>query len=594
MNKDQILGETYEKKAAMKNGLLRFIFVIIAIILQIVFIVVVMDKVYAYREWIQRGTKIVTVLLILGIYSQNKTSSMKTPWIILILAAPVTGITLYLLIGLSGSTGRMKGRFKDIDRQLLPLLPTGQKEIEELSQCDPDAGSLAYYLQKHAGFPVYRHTEVEYYDDGLKGLEAQKEELRKARKFIFMEYHAIEEAEAWKGVLEILAQKAAEGLDVRIFYDDMGSISFITTDFVKRMQALGIRCRVFNPLLPGLNVFLNNRDHRKITVIDGQVGFTGGYNLADEYFHIKEPYGFWKDTGIRIRGDAVKSLTAMFLEMWNAVHDGDVDDHGFDRFLVDTSGIGSAADPKLWNEVGSAVKDLHRRQQREEEISDPEKKAQEERKRQSDKRALEKFGEKYTEQVKKMRWESGAEQEPPGFVQPYADSPLDKECTGENVYISIAESAKRYVWFITPYLVITDEMIHAFGLAAKRGVDVRIITPGIPDKKIVYSVTRSYYNALTRNGVKIYEFSPGFCHAKMCVCDDTVATCGTINLDYRSLYHHFENGCVMYYLPAVMDIRRDFESTFAKCDDVTEYYTEGRGAALRFGQLVLRLFASLL
>lgn len=594
MNKEQILGETYEKKADVKNGLLRFVFVIIAIILQIIFIVVVMDKVYDYREWVQRGMWLIRLLLILAIYSQNRTSSMKTPWIILIMAAPVTGITLYLLIGLSGSTDKMKGRFKNIDSRLMPLLPAGQKEMRELSRLDAGAGNLAYYLQKHAGFPVYRHTAIEYYDDGLKGLEAQKEELRKARKFIFMEYHAIEEAEAWKGILEILSQKAAEGLDVRIFYDDMGSISFITTDFVKRMQALGIRCRVFNPLMPGLNIFLNNRDHRKITVIDGCVGFTGGYNLADEYFHIKEPYGFWKDTGIRITGDAVKSLTAMFLEMWNAVHDGDEDDQYFDRFLIDTSGIGSGADPKVWNKVGGTVKDLQLREHKEREDGTPEEKALEEQKQQTDRRELEKLGEEYVQQIEEMRRGAGAEQELPGFVQPYADSPLDKECTGENVYISIAENAKRYVWFITPYLIITDEMIHAFGLAAKRGVDVRIITPGVPDKKIIYSVTRSYYNALTRNGVKIYEFTPGFCHAKMCVSDDVVATCGTINLDYRSLYHHFENGCVMYYLPAVLDIRNDFESTFAKCDDVTEYYTKGRGAVLRFGQLVLRLFAALM
>ena len=181
-----------------------------------------------------------------------------------------------------------------------------------------------------------------------------------------------------------------------------------------------------------------------------------------------------------------------------------------------------------------------------------------------------------------------------GFVQPYADTPMDDIHVGEDVYISMAESAQKYAWFITPYLIITDEMCHAFSLAARRGVDVRIITPGIPDKKLVYSLTRSYYNGLTRNGVRVFEFTPGFCHAKMSIADDLMATCGTINLDYRSLYHHFENGCLYADCDAVMDTKRDFEETFKQCREVTEYYTSGRGAFLRFSQLLLRLAAPLM
>ena len=322
----------------------------------------------------------------------------------------------------------------------------------------------------------------------------------------------------------MLESKVKEGVEVRLFYDDMGSIGFITTDFVKRMRKKGIQCRVFNPVFPGLNLFLNNRDHRKITVIDGRIGYTGGYNIANEYFNITHPYGYWKDTGVRRMGPAVKNLTAAFLEMWNAVNIKHKDADHYDQYLPDQ--------------------------------------------------------------------ESSAESQ--GFVQPYADGPTVREHVAENVYISIAESAVKYAWFVTPYLIITDEMKHVLCLVAKRGVDVCIITPGIPDKKLVYSVTRSFYSALAANGVRIYEYTPGFCHCKMSVSDDRIATCGTINMDYRSLYHHFENGCVLYQNEAVMDLRKDFEEMYAVSNEVTREYSVGKSRFLRLWQLLLRIMAPLL
>ena len=339
-----------------------------------------------------------------------------------------------------------------------------------------------------------------------------------------MEYHAIEDKESWHRIQTALEERVRAGVEVRVFYDDMGSIGFINTDFVKKLESVGIKCRVFNPFAPGLNLFLNNRDHRKITVVDGKVGFTGGYNLANEYFNITHPYGQWKDTGIRLEGDAVRSLTITFLEMWNAIKASDQDDTDIDRYLP----------------------------------------------------------------------ESDYQAEEKGYVQPYADSPMDDEQVGEEVYISMANKAEKYCYYITPYLIITDEMTHALSLAAKRGVDVRIITPGIPDKKLVYGVTRSFYGGLVRNGVRIFEWEPGFCHAKMSIADDKMATCGTINLDYRSLYHHFENGCFLYHCNAVAEIKRDFDKTFKECREVTEQYRTGRSATLRLGQLFLRLFAQLL
>ena len=528
--------------------------------------------------WIYTMIHFIGLFLVLAIYASYKTSSIRMTWMFVIMALPIFGTLLYLFIGLDRTGYKMRRRFEDIDKILFPILPTGEEEARNARARDPHLGGIVEYIRRHAGFPVYQNTRIEYYDDALKGIEAQKKDLAKAEKFIFMEYHAIEDAESWHAIRDILAERAKAGVEVRVFYDDMGSLGFINMDFVKRTESYGIQCRVFNPFLPGLNLFLNNRDHRKITVIDGKVGYTGGYNLANEYFHVTEPFGFWKDTGVRLEGDAVQSLTVMFLEMWNAMSAMDRDDTDFMKYLA----VSNAA--YLLNRKSKVVS------------GEQAERARKERDR------LRKKGQGYYLQMEKgimpdMRYVLGTEEydgDHLGFVQPYADSPMDDIHTGEDVYICMADGAHDYAWFITPYLIITDEMCHALSMAAKRGVDVRIITPGIPDKKLVYKLTRSYYNGLARNGVRIFEFTPGFCHAKMSIADDLVATCGTINLDYRSLYHHFENGCLYADCEAVMDTKRDFEETFAQCEEVTDYYAEGRGAFLRLEQMLLRLAAPLM
>ena len=516
--------DTLEGAADTRNGVKRMIFVVISILVEVAIVYLFNVRFVRYAIWASALAHLVAAGAVLFIFGQHKTPSVKMPWIMLIMAFPVFGLTLYLLIGLNGSTRRMRLRYDEVDRQLLPLLKQGTEAEEKLEQADSTCARLASYLKNYAGYPVYNDTAVEYYPEATLGLEAQLKDLAEAKRFIFMEYHAIEDKESFHRIEEVLVRKVQEGVEVRLFYDDMGSIGFITTDFVKRMEEKGIRCRVFNPFAPGLNVFLNNRDHRKITVIDGKVGFTGGYNIANEYFNLTHPFGYWKDTGIRLEGPAVRSLTVTFLEMWNAVSEDDVNDANPQQYLPEVPANPAAE----------------------------------------------------------------------GFVQPYADSPMDEEHVGENVYISIAEGAQHYAWFITPYLIITDEMTHALGLAAKRGVDVRVITPGIPDKKLIYSVTRSYYAGLARNGVRIFEYTPGFCHCKMSVSDDCVATNGTINMDYRSFFHHFENGCVMYGNRAVADTRKDFEAIMAESEEVTETYRSGRSSMMRFGQLLLRLAAPLM
>jgi len=287
-----------------------------------------------------------------------------------------------------------------------------------------------------------------------------------------------------------------------------------------RLNKRGIHCIPFNPAVPVLNLFMNHRDHRKITVIDGKVGYTGGYNLAEEYFGRTRPYGHWKDTGLRLEGEAVRALTAIFLELWR----------------LQTR---QREDVSQYLEVEHSIPSA-------------------------------------------------------GYVQPFGDNPLGADRIAENVYLQLIYHARQRLYIVTPYLIITDEMNHALCMAAQRGVDVRIIAPGVPDKKTIYQITRSYYGALAAKGVRIFEYTPGFCHAKMCLCDDHMATVGTSNFDYRSLYHHFENNVLLVDVPAIRDLAVDMDSMFAKSREVTVQYQRKCGIPLRIWRYILRLFAPLL
>ena len=516
--------DTLEGRAKTKNGVKRLCFSAVCILLEAAFIIAMITKLNQYAEIINLITRLLAGVLVLKLYASDQTSSMKMPWVILILVFPILGVGLYLLIGLNGGTRKMRERYDQIDRELLPLLPNDSECRETLGRKIPKAGNISDYIQKNASYPVYQNTDVIYYDEAVKGLEAQLADLAKAEKFIFMEYHAIEDAQAWHKIQRVLEDRVKAGVEVRVFYDDMGSIGFINTDFIKKMENVGIHCRVFNPFTPGLNVFLNNRDHRKITVIDGKVGFTGGYNLANEYFNFTHPYGQWKDTGIRLEGEAVRSLTVTFLEMWNAVSDKDKNDSDFTGFLVQTD-----------------------------------------------------YQAKQT-----------------GFIQPYADSPMDHEQVGEEVYISMVNKAEKYCWFMTPYLIITDEMSHALCLAAKRGVDVRIITPGIPDKKMVYQVTKANFDILIKAGVKIYEYTPGFIHGKVCIIDDSSALVGTVNMDFRSYYQHYECGVWMHETACLTDIKNDFEEIFKVSHEVSLEECVNTNPAVKVYRNILKVFSPIM
>ncbi len=551
-----------ERKTDTGNGIVRMAYVALAFALQLLFVYSLMYRLNAYSTMVHIIVETVAVFIVLSIYGSHETTSMKMPWIVLIASAPLLGVVMWALFACRLATRPMRERFQKVDQIIFGYLHQEPGTQEALREESPAAAGTAQYLWRRGHFPLYRNDTCRYYADAMEALEAQLEDLRNAKSFIFMEYFAIENKEAFGRIRKLLRKKAAEGVTVRLFYDDVGSVGFINSRFVASLREDGIEARVFNPMIPGLRVFMNNRDHRKITVIDGEVAYTGGYNLADEYFNLTQPYGEWKDAGIRVTGPAVDTFTTVFLEMWNAIRHSDEDDIDFRRFYPEH---GYNLQP--WSTPAPPAAAGTGKDNEEDNVKD---------------------------NVKDKKRELSAQQNEPGFVQPYADSPLDEEQIGESVYMSIANCAENYLYFVTPYLVLTDEMSRAMTMAAERGVDVRVITPGIPDKKITYQLTRSYYAQLVKKGVRIYEFAPGFCHAKCCVSDDKIATCGTINLDYRSLYHHFEDGCVMYGMQAVLDMKEDLDAVITRSREVTERYTEGgRNVFVRIIQCVLRLVAPL-
>lgn len=504
-----------------RNSVLRLVVVALFLLLQISWIIVMLFHFNQLSVWGSSAAKIIGILLALNIVNKNSNAAFKLPWVILILVSPVGGLVLYLIAGRSGITKKRHEKLSLIGDSLRSRYLT---ENGALCKEDEDKRSYACqmrYIRNDSNYPAYSDTETRFYSDTCKALDELINALEKAEKFIFMEYHAIEEAEAFGRIKSVLQEKAENGVEVRIIYDDMGSVGFLNLGFRKKMKECGIECRVFNPMMPVINVFMNNRDHRKITVIDGKVGFTGGYNLADEYFNIVQPYGEWKDSGLRLEGNAVRNLTVQFLEMWNTIENTDKE---FDKYF-----------PKNISRSSSEK----------------------------------------------------------GIVQPYGDCPLDDIYLGENVYMNMLSEAKDYIWFMTPYLIISDEMRRAITLASRRGVDVRILTPGIPDKKFVYKMTRSYYHQLVKSGVRIYEFTPGFLHAKQCISDDRTAVVGTINLDFRSLYFHFENAVLFADCDAVSDVKADFENTMPRCCEVTEKYMKEPKEARRIINQIMRLFSPL-
>ena len=469
--------------------------------------------------------EICAVITVLHLISKNERPSIKMNWILLMLVVPVIGVPMYLLYGEGRPTKWMRRMIdkskEENDRQFAEFY--GKDPLFEPQNREQ---SISHYLAKYGSYPVYNEGEVTYYKSGEELFPAMKEALHRAEKFILLDYFIIAHGKMWKEILTILLEKAELGVQIRIIYDDFGCMVTLPPKYDRYLESLhpNVRCMTFNNVIPIFAVHMNNRDHRKIMVIDGKVAFTGGVNLADEYIAEKERFGYWKDSGVRITGGAVASFTKMFFDVWNA-------------FRRDREDLKNYLLP-IKVDTMYAMKEVK------------------------------------------------------AVIQPYDDSPLDGISVGETVYIDIIQRASRYVYIFTPYLVLDDHMRAALVQAAARGVDVRIVTPGIPDKKITFRLTRANYDLLLKVGIKIYEYTPGFIHAKSIVSDDRCAVVGTINFDYRSLYHHFENAVYLSGCDAVLDVKRDCEETFAVSKLCTKKDLR-RTLVGRFFDSLLRVFETL-
>ncbi len=460
-------------------------------------------------------------IVLIYILNRDEIPENKLPWLVILLVVPVFGAFLFLLLSSNNASKNDYIRFEKSAKRIRPHL-TQTDNIEKLKVLDKDAYAQALYLYNCANVPVFDKSKTTYYPLGEDFHADLLKELEKAKSFIFMEYFIVQDGVMWGSIHKVLRQKVKEGVSVFMMYDDLGCIATVPEDFYKQLQSDGINCVPCNKFKPILSHIHNNRDHRKITVIDGKVGFTGGINLADEYINAYEKHGHWKDTAVKIEGEAVRMLSALFLSLWNMQNERQLD---ADKYLCATRG----------GDCGR------------------------------------------------------------GYVIPFGDSPspIDTEDVGKDVYMNILHCANDYVYICTPYLICDREILNAICNASRRGVDVRLITPHIPDKKAVFLMTRSNYKKLIESGVKVYEYTPGFIHAKSFVSDDRFAVCGTINLDYRSLVHHFECGAWMYDTECIPDMKNDFLETVKKSQLVTK-----KDATLSFfGRLfaeIMKIFSPLL
>ena len=477
----------------------RFFLIAVLIIIQIDVLIIPLILLEEYLHYVYGGLAVFTLIMMFYLFNSKMDSTAKVTWMFIIAVLQVGGALLLLFTQANTGHRKTSERTAEIVNSTKDTIPQDPEVLEDLRAVDSYTDDLVTYLNRSGCFPVYKGTEVTYFPIGEDKFQAMLAELAKAEKYIFMEYFIIEEGYMWGSILNILIEKAKAGVDVRVMYDGMCEISNLPSNYCSLLEKQGIKARSFAPLLPFLSSHYNYRDHRKICVIDGKTAFNGGVNLADEYINEVERFGHWKDTAVMLKGDAVRSFTLMFLQMWN----------------------------------------LTEKQPDFSEAEEPYPKADE-----------------------SIR--------PSGYVIPYCDCPLDEDKVGEAVYMDILYRAGRYVHIMTPYLILDGELETALKYAGQRGIDVKLILPGIPDKKIAYALAKSHYRQLLRAGVKIYEYTPGFVHAKVCTSDDERAVVGTINLDYRSLYHHFECATYMYRTECIPDIEKDFQATLGRCRQVTE------------------------
>ena len=500
----------------------RVVITALIVLSQIVFFILELSKWGNYYVEIAFALRLLSFAAVFVIVWRPNNPAVKLAWIVPILIFPLFGGIMYLFFGHVFLPRKLRAGMERTDALMKKNLCQDERIMERLKRDDMAIANQSRYIYHYSGMPVWEQTTAVYYPEGLPYWEKMLEDLEEAKHFIFIEFFILCEGKMWNAVLEVLERKVKEGVEVRLIYDDVGSAFLLPKKYFETMEQKGIKCVAFNRLVPLMSLILNNRDHRKIVVIDGRVGYTGGINMSDEYINYTHPHGdHWKDAGIRIEGEAVWNFTVMFLQMWN-----------MSRYTEED------------------------------------------------------YGRYYHHFDKKPEAE--------GYVQPYMDTPLDNETLGENVYLNLIGYARKYIYIYTPYLITDNEMYTALKLAAKRGVDVRIVTPGVPDKRMIYWLTQSNYQNLIEAGVKIYQYTPGFLHSKCVLCDGEAAIVGTINFDYRSFYHHFECGVLLYHAQGIDELREDMEKTFEVSKLITLEWCKKKFMKTNVIGPFLKLFSPLL
>ena len=485
---------------AGKKGLWRVVFsrsmiILLSLLLQLIIYFLMMFSVFRYVTVYVGGMTVFAAIMMFVVLNSGNNPSIKLSWCIIIAIMPLFGTVLYFFTKYDlGYRLEQKILEKCMEESEM-FVPKQEELLHKVQKEDKSLYNLARYLQRKGQHTIYANTDVKYFPLGEDMFAEMIQQIKKAEKFLFLEYFIVGPGHMWNTVLDLLVEKVHQGVDVRIIYDGSNAVTTLPYGYHKRLRKVGIQCKVFAEFHPFVSTIYNNRDHRKILIVDGKVAFTGGVNLQDEYINKKVLHGHWKDTGVMLQGDGAQGLTLLFLQMWNATEKN----RDYEPYLCPVN-QGGAGD---------------------------------------------------------------------GYVIPFGDTPLDNENVGEMVYLDMINRAMEYVYILTPYLILDNEMLTALQFASKRGVDVRIILPHIPDKKYAFCLAKSHYKDLVEAGVKVYEYTPGFVHAKVVLCDNKEAVVGTINLDYRSLYLHFECATYLYKVAALQDIMEDFAETMEKSELIT-------------------------
>lgn len=507
------------KSALIRVIFSRYMITFLLILLQIAYLFMLFSRFFNSARLLM-ACSIISAIAIVYIINSEENPAFKLAWVIPICVVPVFGIMFYVLIQINPGNRRQQKQLLYRIEETRPYLRTERRVVEKMQKEPSSIRNISYYIQKQNYFPTYEHTQVSYFRVGEEKYTQLITDLKAAKKYIFLEYFIISPGKVWESVLSILKEKAQEGVEVRLMYDGLMSAFSLPFDYPGKLAEYGILVKKFSPIKPFLSTAQNSRDHRKIVVIDGEIAYTGGINLADEYMNEIVRFGHWKDTAVRLKGDAARSFTLMFLQMWYMTEKGAGE---YEKYLL----------PKGFCQTGK------------------------------------------------------------GYVIPFNDDPTNRQDIAENVYLHLLYQAKKYVHIMTPYLIIDNEMVKALCFAAERGVDVRIVMPHIPDKKMILAIGRTYYPQLLASGVKIYEYTPGFVHAKQFVADDCLAVVGTVNLDYRSLYQHFECAALICENPVIMDIETDYQDTLKKCQKINMQFYLDLPIMYRLVAKVCRLFGPL-